>query len=194
MILAPVTARLNCGHTYLIFPDGYWDKMNDKYDYLPLRLFFNKNKAYIMHNLSNQTEIPAGAELIEINEIPVQQIIYNLLSVMPTDGNITAYKYHCMNELEFGLFPGYNHFPHEYTIRYKICCEDSTPKTVRIKALSRDEIVNNRNNLKIEYGNYESYSFKVIDSLNIPVIQYGGGDNQVVLFFFKGNKIQFQGL
>jgi DNA-directed RNA polymerase subunit RPC12/RpoP len=196
MMLAPLTASLDCGHTHISFPEGYWEKMNEEYTYLPFKIFFKKNKAYIRHNFSNQKKIPEGAELIEINGIPVHEFIFNLLRIIPSDNNMTAYKYHCMNELEFGLFPGYNNFPDSYNIKYRLNHEDSIQKTADIKALSRDEIIKNMNALKIQNSNYESYSFKLLENMNIPVItikEFAGYDNKNYESFLKQTFAQING-
>ena len=90
LLLSQLSQKVKCGHTYL--NPLNLDKTIQK-RFLPntiIPFFFEVvggNKIVITYNLSSQTEIRKGDEIVAINSIPSKRIIDSLLTVSRSDGN-----------------------------------------------------------------------------------------------------------
>jgi hypothetical protein len=84
-ILAPVIARIGCGHTSIWPPAGFWSKTPDKM--VPLHVYVSQDKrVWILQSLDSASIVPPGSELISINDIPVTELTEIFLSQLNADG------------------------------------------------------------------------------------------------------------
>ncbi len=102
LLLSQIAQKIKCGHTFL-------NPLN--LDSLTARRFLPKkiipllfevvqgNKLIITHNLSENSKIKRGDEIVAINSIPSHRIIDSLLTVSRSDGNnSTGKKLNNINE------------------------------------------------------------------------------------------------
>ncbi len=150
--------KVNCGHTSVQLPDFYWKEANEHFKHFPFKLFFTGNKAYCLFNLSKDSSIVPGSEILIINGIPVSKIVSTLLKQTSSDGFNQTYKFAQINRKNYGLFPGYSDFPEQYQIEY-ISTKDSSKQFVEVKARSNIEIEKALSG-KIKYP--DQYDFEII--------------------------------
>lgn len=137
-VLLPVVAQLKCGHTKL-HPESNW---TDNYFYgseklFPLRLFFSGHKAYILGSYENENKILAGAEVISINNKPMEEIIDQLLSGFFSDGNNTTFKYIEMGKYFSAYYANLIETPDSFSIKY---LTDNENAEIVLPAISRTKI------------------------------------------------------
>lgn len=88
ILLSQLATKVKCGHTYL----NPWNQTEEttttffSNSYIPFLYRVIDRKFIITHNLSKQTNIKAGDEIISINGIKVKRIIDSLLTVSRSDG------------------------------------------------------------------------------------------------------------
>jgi C-terminal processing protease CtpA/Prc len=93
LVLAPVIASINCGHTALRLSESYRKHLVESPIFLPFKLKFLNGKAYMFRNYSQDPDVVMGGEVIAINQQPVKTIIEKMLKISPSDAHIQASKY-----------------------------------------------------------------------------------------------------
>ncbi|MFC2084277.1 S41 family peptidase [Bacteroidota bacterium] len=169
IILSEVISKINCGHSFLEIPGEYWRVGNEKLKYLPFKLCFIKEKAFIQKNFSGIDYLKPGMEILSINSIPIKQIIKSFLRIYSSDGNNITYKYHKMNALAFGLFPGYAEFPDFYEIDY-LSKENNEIESTRVGAKSLRDIRKFAESSYSKFESFPAYDFRIIDSINTGLL------------------------
>ena len=92
--MLPFVSQIKCGHTKF-HPDENWttnyyfniDKV------FPVKLFIQPHQAFFVAGYNSDLTIPAGAELISINNRPIDTIINRLVENFLSDGNNSTFKY-----------------------------------------------------------------------------------------------------
>ena len=75
-ILTPITARIGCGHTALWMPDGFWSCGRN--NLFPLQFRFLEDKTVVAGCYGDSTGIEKGSILLEINDVPISDLIYEI--------------------------------------------------------------------------------------------------------------------
>lgn len=96
--IAPLVAAVKCSHTGIRLPRQYQQSIHDHGLFFPLELYIQDNKAYSLSTPGNPgAELEAGCEIRAINGRPAYQIIEELLSLIPAEGNNKTRKYQELN-------------------------------------------------------------------------------------------------
>lgn len=95
--IKPVFARIGCLHTGVSLSVSYRDYLNTNPNLFPLKLYFKEDQAFITANYSRDTAIPLGAEILEINGVPIKEIRDRLFAAIPSDGYNVTLKYQLLN-------------------------------------------------------------------------------------------------
>ncbi len=123
-ILLPLVVKIGCGHSQLWLPAWVWQ--DSTVGFLPLRLFIEKGRVYVMRNLSADSHIRAGMEVLRINGILIPNLLDTMNSFISTDGNNLSAKRDYLNTSWFnGLLAIALDFPRAYRIDLKQTMEDS---------------------------------------------------------------------
>lgn len=96
--LLPLVAEVKDGHTRLRLSKAAGDFFDAQPVFFPFGLRFLGGKAYIFRNLSSDSDIKDGAELLAINGMTVEKILPELLALIPNDAGIATRK---LRQLEF---------------------------------------------------------------------------------------------
>ncbi len=138
-LLAPIVAKVNCGHTFIDFSDAYKNQQRNNAKLFPLGVVFLNGKAYIYQNYSSRTDIIMGSEIISINRAPVSSILMQLLDGIPADGNIAAYKYRKIKRQFFQFYFDLIDAPDHFELRC-IAPGETGEFTLSLEALPYNEV------------------------------------------------------
>ncbi len=131
-ILMPLVVKIGCGHSQLWLPQWVWK--DSSVGFLPLRLFIDKGKLYIMRNLSSDASIKISAEVTAINGRAIPDLLDTMNSFLSTDGNnITARKDFLNTSWFNGLLAIALDFPRVYVIDTKRAA--GNPDEIKLPAL-----------------------------------------------------------
>ena len=107
-ILNPVLAKIGCGHTKLMPSEDkgfmYYYNMETLF---PLKLFLDKNKAYVRYSYDTKVKLEPGTEITAINGIAMGEIIEGLLNNLFSDGHNQTFKYYELNRYFNALFSNF---------------------------------------------------------------------------------------
>jgi C-terminal processing protease CtpA/Prc len=86
--LLPLIAEIKDGHTLLLLSQGATATLDARPIFFPFALRFLKDRAYILRNLSADTSIKDGAELLAVDGTAAGDIVESLLPFVPSDAGI----------------------------------------------------------------------------------------------------------
>jgi len=117
--IAPQVASVKCSHTGIRMPPVYEEYLQEESLFFPLELYIQGQKAFYLSAPGLPgVELDAGCEIISINKRPVDQIIAELLDLIPAEGNGVTRKYQVLNSNFHSYFHQLNpslHFSIDYT-------------------------------------------------------------------------------
>lgn len=90
ILMTEVISKVGCGHSSLWIPAKFWNVAPDKL--FPLELVISNNKAFVKGDFDSTQVIPAGSEIVSINNRPVELIIKRLMSLTSADGFNSSYR------------------------------------------------------------------------------------------------------
>lgn len=96
--IAPLVASVKCSHTGIRLPAAYQIYLEESGNFFPMKVFVRDKKAYCLSTPGNpDVGVYPGSEVLVINHRPVSEIIEELLSVIPSEGNCMTTKYQELN-------------------------------------------------------------------------------------------------
>jgi Peptidase family S41 len=114
-ILLPLVVKIGCGHSQLWLPQWVWK--DTAVGFLPLRLFIEKGRVYVVRNLSSIASIEISMEVTGINGKTIPELLDTMNSFISTDGNNVSAKRDYLNTSWFnGLLAIALDFPKEYLV------------------------------------------------------------------------------
>lgn len=114
-ILLPLVVKIGCGHSQLWLPAWVWK--DSAVGFLPLRLFIEKSRVYIVRNLSSDASVKISAEVVAINGKTIPDLLDTMKSFISTDGDNVSAKRDYLNTSWFnGLLAIALDFPKEYLV------------------------------------------------------------------------------
>jgi hypothetical protein len=109
-IIAPVVARIGCGHSSLRTPQGYWDQAPA--GLFPLELGFTGGRAFVAGHLSSRVDPPLGSEILGIGDRGMPEIATHLRENLPADGYNDSARWYRLDQsfnflfaLRYGFAP-----------------------------------------------------------------------------------------
>lgn len=132
-----IVAKVGCGHTDVAASKKYTKaiaKLNRPI--LPLNTFIaDSNKLYVLNNLSKDTTIKPGDEILSIDNRPVSNILKTLFSVYTSDGYNETYK---KQGIRYNWFKYYYSFCYGFKFEYlvKLKHKDNSISNYKLAAIS----------------------------------------------------------
>ena len=77
--VAPLVSSLGDDHTEVDLPNETYDQIYSYGRFLPLQIVVKRGKAFIVGNYTGNPDIPLGAELLAINNLPISEIQSRLI-------------------------------------------------------------------------------------------------------------------
>ncbi len=152
--------RLKCTHTDAFMPDEYYDSISKRAVFFPTPLVNINGKLYVNSDVQN---IPLGAQVLSINDIPAGKIINDLQFFRHADGNSLAIRKTAIDEdFAYNFFLAYGD-AEEFSIDF---IKDSSIKTETkiFKAEKLTDLYDNRNSTSFYYFPTDvDYDFEIND-------------------------------
>lgn len=79
-------ANMGCGHSWMSMPYKWRNYLDQKPFQIPFNIYFEQDRAFIQHDLTDQKELTEGAEILTLNGRDIMGIFTELLQYAPTDG------------------------------------------------------------------------------------------------------------
>lgn len=118
LMLFPLISSVKCGHIKWLFPGKDYYYPFHQQNLFPLKLYFVGQQAFVIAAFSD-AEIPSITEVLSINDLPVKQIITDLLSKLTfADGNTSTGKYYELNTFFPGIYSTHFGTTPQYRIEY----------------------------------------------------------------------------
>lgn len=132
-----IIAKIGCGHTDVGASKKYTKaikKLNKPV--IPLNVFItDSNQVVILNNLTNDSTIKVGDEILSIDNHSINKIINTIYSVYPSDG---YNKTHKKQGIRYNWFKYYYSFSYGFKLNYsiKIKHQDNNTTTYKLPAYS----------------------------------------------------------
>ncbi|MGD2089812.1 MAG: S41 family peptidase [Candidatus Aminicenantes bacterium] len=191
-LLAPLVAKVNCGHTFIDFSDNYKQYRINNVKLLPLGVAFLNGKAYIYQNFSRNSGIMPGTEILSINNTPVASILETLLNGIPSDGLIETSKYWKINRYFFSLYSELIDNPDDFELRCIIPGE-TDEYTLSIEALPYNDVWRTYRTLAPDPPG-SSLFLEVIESTGTAILTVKSFGTLVALDFKSYMQTSFQAI
>ncbi len=117
-LLAPLKAKIGCGHAHLDYP-GEYRRAVQTYKF-PLILRILENRCYIQRDLNTNSSLPLYGELLSIDGIGIQTIMNTLRSEISADGHNRFFKTSALETCFQYYYANHYGAPEEFNIAYRI--------------------------------------------------------------------------
>lgn len=161
--IAPTVAKMDDGHTYVNIPYDDFNKLNPKV--FPFKIKTSLKKPFIKIVDGNE-EIPKNVEIISINGVPSQKIIYNLIRYISGEDKKTraewiAYDFSFLTYIVLNL-------RNTCTIKYRIKNREISKKIdfIYLKEIYKKNI-----------SSPAPYSLKILPKINTAIIDFKSFSN-----------------
>ncbi len=134
------------GHLYCSSPPYFQSHYQEKANFFPLQLRFINHRAYLLNSYKNK--IPAGTEILSINNQPIDFIRQKLFLYLTSDGNIETKKYQILNN--FFYFYYYLEFGEQAIFNVNFKSESRKINTIKINADLEKNIIKNEDKVEPE--------------------------------------------
>jgi C-terminal processing protease CtpA/Prc len=152
-LVAPLIARIRCVHTAVSPSAATWKRLREEGLFFPLDLAFLGGKAYLVRCAGQNPPIPPGSQIMAINGRPMEEIIGELLGVIPSDGFNVTYKYRILDREfpeKYALHIGR---PDEFRITFLPSKQNANPRVVSLAAVPYPTLTRNRPGFEKFYKN-----------------------------------------
>jgi hypothetical protein len=151
--ISQLNARIHCGHTFVSYYNNkkvLKEELYSKY-FLPMMFRMIDKQCILTHNLSSDTLLKPGTQIVAINDIPIPRIIDSLLTVSKADGvnglnkqidNMNIYKrdistrHYCLFDIFFPLFFKKNINEQEYKLSLMM---QGKKRDITVKGILKEE-------------------------------------------------------
>jgi hypothetical protein len=143
-VVAPIVARVGCGHTVLTMAADSLTAYADRF--LPLRLFILGDRAFVREVVvaaDDRQDVPApGAELMAINDITVSELLARMRAAISADGGNDGWKTALLNgSTLYDLYALLFGFPEAFELTFRPAAPGAWgrvgPRRASLPAVSR---------------------------------------------------------
>jgi HEAT repeat protein/protein-S-isoprenylcysteine O-methyltransferase Ste14 len=152
-VLAPLKAKIGCGHAHLDYPGEY--RRNVQVHKFPLILKFFYNRCYASKDLNENSSLPLYSEILAINKMNIDRIIETLKADLSADGHNESFKTSNLEKCFQYYYANHYGIPKKFQIKYR-AKENGDTQRITIPAIPCSSI---------------NYSNKVPKDLSIDIRQ-----------------------
>jgi hypothetical protein len=135
--IKPVVARIGCGHARLYTPEGYWDRAPHRF--FPLKLVVLEAGTYALGNYNQAVIVAPGSEILSINDVPMSELVFVMMSDISADAYNESWKRHRFNDVFPYLYALLYGFPEEFVITY-LAPGQSEAQEATLEPVSRETL------------------------------------------------------
>lgn len=140
--ITPVSSIIKDGHANIYLPEDVTEYNSEHADFFPFNIYWNNSRLYITLNLSEDSTLKEGTEILDINGKSAREIMDYLLARQVRDGNNDQYPIWILNTY-FRAYYGFHFgYPNIYTITVKTVSNNT--RTIQVNALSKMAIAQNK--------------------------------------------------
>lgn len=184
-----IVAKIGCGHTDVGASKKYTKavlKLNRPI--LPLNTFVvDTSRLFILNNLSKDSTIKAGDEILSIDRRPVKKILNTIFSITTSDGFNTTYKKQGLRYYWFKYYYSFCYgFKPEYIVELKH--KNNTISTYTLAAISalKDTVVLPKKDTVICINKTKTCNYSMLqDEKSIAVLDINGFKGRYWRRFFR---------
>ncbi|HZV68798.1 MAG TPA: S41 family peptidase [Saprospiraceae bacterium] len=140
--ITPVSSIIKDGHSNIFPPKENTEYFDRNAVFFPFNIYWKEGRMFISKNLSGDTSIQSGNEIISINGLPAFAVMNYLLKRQVRDGENENYAVWILNHY-FREYYSY-HFGHPSSFEMSLRKAENKFSTIIVKALSKDVIASNR--------------------------------------------------
>lgn len=166
--LLPIIAKIHCSHTGVGGSRNYVNSFKSYYKFPPFKLYYEKDKAFVLYNFSNNPELAEGTEVLLINNTPAKTIISNFLLRTTLEGIHENAQYWKMNETQTSLFNGYPDYYKQSYYDLETKSKSGKVSKVRVNSITPDSYLSLLNERKPE----NKHAINFIDSINTAILTF----------------------
>lgn len=171
--ISPLVSIIKDGHNYIHPDNNLTDYYNKHALFFPFHVSYLDKKLWIDMNLSGDSTLKVGTEILSINDVDVDTIMQELLKRMPRDGYNETYPLWILNQW-FREYYSYT-FNHPETFTLVIKTDNNVSTTKVVHALSKDSILHTRKKLYPDRlmvnENKKAITYNTIDSIQTGVLK-----------------------
>ncbi len=176
-LLAPVIAKIGCGHTGVWPPSGFWSSTPDRM--VPLHIYAGQDeRIWILRSLDSSCVIPPGSELLSINNIPLKKMVKTFLNQLTADGYNHSLRIWKLNRQFQNLFALNYGYYSTYDIEYNA---EGKNQSTQVRATSGEVIRKILNPVRDEGWLYGDLKYERMDEHNAALIK-------LLTFAYYGDK------
>jgi len=159
-VFASLTAKIGCGHSVAMMPEGYWESLERKM--FPIHLKFIENHAYVKGTFSAMDSTPIGSAILSINGNAMEELIAEMRNLISTD----AYS------LTYSNFRLGKRFSYLYALLYGQPASFSVRYTEIGNSIQKEIIVNPVpvQNLPKEMEDHHGLGLEIIEERHVAVL------------------------
>ncbi|MEO8150376.1 MAG: S41 family peptidase [Bacteroidia bacterium] len=189
ILISKVVNQIGCGHTKVVAPKPDQDKLDEGPTAIPFQPFWQDGKLFVLRNFSTVDDKDfLGAEIISINGHATADILKDMFSIFPADGNILTHKYRLITPPR--NFTRYFYYLYGYVESYQveyISMNDSTIKKSVLPGLLFDDLITIREKRYASYYLEPPVEFKLLDDKKSAYLRITSFDKETI----GKNKINF---
>jgi hypothetical protein len=173
--ITPLSSVVKDGHSNIFISEQSTEKHNKQSRFFPFDIYWTDNKMFITKNLSTDTTIQIGTEILSINGISSHEVMDYLLTRQVRDGNNEQYALWILNNYFRTYFSFHFGHPDKYSLSIKT--PDKTEKNVIVTGLSKQTISFNKASRYLQVSNDASTNFRIDSVKNVAVFKISTWDN-----------------
>lgn len=165
--VTPLSSVIKDGHSNIFLSEQSTQQYNKNSNFFPFNIYWTDNKMFITNNLSSDTTIHIGTEILSINGVGSEEVMNFLLTRQVRDGDNENYAVWILNNYfrEYYSF----HFGHPVNYSLVIKTPNNTERKVIVAALSKQTISSNKAGRYLEATNSASTFFHIDSATNAAI-------------------------
>lgn len=174
--ITPLSSVIKDGHSNIFISDQATKHYNQQSKFFPFNIYWTDHKMFITKNLSTDTTIQIGTEILSINGLSSKEVMTYLLTRQVRDGNNESYALWILNNYfrEYYSF----HFGHPENYSLSIKTPDKIERNVIVTALSKQTISFNKASRYLKATNDAATYFHIDSTTNAAVFTITTWDNK----------------
>jgi len=159
-VFASMTAKVGCGHSVAMMPEGYWERLEGKM--FPIHLKFIENHAYVKGTFNATDSIPKGSAILSVNGNTMEELVAEMRNLISTDAYSLTYSNFRLGKRFSYLYALLYGHPESFSIQYTEI-GNSIPKEIIVNPVPVQ-------NLPKEMENHHGLGLEIIEERKVAIL------------------------